>query len=1083
MRKLLLTLLFAWYAFICLAQNNTITGTVTDDKGDPLPGAVITLKQTQLRAVVNPQGGFAISLPNGSGNILIFTFIGFKSQEVDITGKTTVAVKLLSVSTDMTEVVVTALGINRAKASLGVSQQSVNVEDMTEARASNIADLLDGKVAGLQVTTSGQSNGSTRLVLRGMGSISGDNQPLWVVDGVPIDNTDSNGQVGNLDYGNNAANLNPDDIASLEVLKGPNAAALYGSRAANGAILVTTKKGKKGNGWGVSLNSNYMASQIQQFPYFQNIYGEGGNSTLNINNVNSHGIVQEGAYNTSYGGPLLGQPYATYSGKPTTYSPQLNNVTAFYQRAYSSTQNVSISNANENSSFRFSYTRNDANDVIIQQNLQTKDNFSFNASKTFNPMLTIDTRLQYVKGIVQNRTYRNGDPNNITNVYYNLTRSTGLADFSPWKDGSGNEFANGTSTYENPMWIINEDSNQDINNTVIGGLTATLHFLPSLSFRAQSSTNMIWGNRNTFIQKGSLKNLPGSYNTFQQNNQNWNTEGLLMYNKQFKNFSIIANFGGNIRSLNYYNATSNLTSLAAHDIKNLSNNGSVPTTSELLTKSQTNSLYGTASFGYKSYLYVDVTGRNDWSSTLPAANRSFFYPSISSSFVFSEFFKIPQNIISFGKLRAAIAMVGNDTSPYNLISSFNYAGNFNSNPYVTFDTQLKNSNLKPEQTTSTEIGTELKFLKDRISLDASIYQKDTRNQILSGTVSSTTGFSTRFINAGEVQNKGFEISINATPIQTRSFTWNVTANFSTNSNKVLSLSDGLTQFKLGGTLLTSVYAEVGQPIGVLRGEDQAKDANGNVLIQPANGQPYSMSTPFTTDAAALPILGNFQPKGLGSFGSTFKYKSWDLSFLISARFGGQIFSGSYWQAEQKGVTIESLGGRDAYEFASIILGEASNSLLGKTSLYNLPYPDASRPKGMQFQGYFPLTDAQGNIVYDSKGLMIADLTKPNTLWIQPQAYWGRAYHINSMITFDDSYIKLNQVIIGYTVPIKLLQRTGNLIRTARVSLVSRNLWTILQHTPRGVDPESAMSSGNSQGLENGGALPYTSYGFDLKLSF
>jgi TonB-linked SusC/RagA family outer membrane protein len=1083
MRKLLLTLLLVWYGFTSLAQNHAITGTVTDDKDEPLPGAVVTLKQTQTRTVVNPQGSFKIAIPNGSSNTLIFTFIGFKTQEVDITGKTALTIKLEAISTDMTEVVVTALGINRAKASLGVSQQSVNVEAMTEARASNIADLLDGKVAGLQVTTSGQSNGSTRLVLRGMGSISGDNQPLWVVDGVPIDNTDSNGQVGDLDYGNNAANLNPDDIASIEVLKGPNAAALYGSRAANGAILVTTKKGKKGAGWGVSLNSNFMATQVQQFPYFQNIYGEGDNSILNKNTRGSLGVVQEGSYSASDGAPMLGQPFATYSGVLTTYSPQLNNITTFYQRAYSSTQNISISNNNDNSSIRFSYTRNDANDVIIKQNLQTKDNFSFNASKTFNPQIKIDTRLQYVKGVVNNRTYRNGNPNNITNIYYTLPRSTGVNDFSPWKDASGDELLIGSGGgFENPMWVINEDSNQDINNTIIGGLTATLRISKSLSFRAQSSANMIWGNRNTFVQKGSITNIPGSYSTFQQNNQNWNTEGLLMYNKRVKDFSIVANLGGNIRSLNYYTLQSNLTSLGSHDFKNLANNGSIPTTSEILNRSQTNSLYGTVSFGYKSYLYIDVTGRNDWSSTLPASSRSFFYPSISSSFVFSEFFKIPQSVMSFGKLRASLAKVGNAPNAYNLISAFNYVGTFNSNPYFTFDTQLKNIYLKPEQTTATEIGTELKFLHDRISIDASVYQKNTQNQILSGTLSATTGFSSRSINAGEVQNKGFEISVAGTVLQTRSFMWNVTTNYSINHNKVISLSDGLTQIKLGGSSLTSVYAEVGQPIGVIRGEDQAKDAQGNILIQPSGGKPYSLSTPFTTDGHALPVLGNFQPDAIGSFGSTFTYKNWDLSFLVTARFGGQIFSSSYWRAQKAGTTLSSLEGRDAYEFSYLILGEGTTQQLGLAGLYNMPYPDAARQKGMQFAGYYPLTDASGNIVYDTNGLMIADKTKPNTLWIQPGLYWANTYHINSMVTFDDSYIKLNQVIIGYTVPAKFLQ-TRSVIRSVRISLVGRSLWTILQHTPRGIDPESGMSAGNAQGLENGGALPYTSYGFDLKLSF
>ncbi|MDB5112870.1 MAG: SusC/RagA family TonB-linked outer membrane protein, partial [Mucilaginibacter sp.] len=645
----------------------------------------------------------------------------------------------------------------------------------------------------------------------------------------------------------------------------------------------------------------------------------------------------------------------------------------------------------------------------------------------------------------------------------------------------GNEYSSGTTGLENPQWLINENHNQDITNTIIGGVTAYINIFKDLQFRAQTSGNLIWGNRNTFIQKGGVNNVNGSYSELQQNNQNWNTEGLFTYRKNTGNFSIVANAGGNIRTFNYYNTSATASQLIVHDIASLSNNASVLSGTESLIRSQTNSLYGVASVGYKGYLYLDVTGRNDWSSTLPAANRSFFYPSASTSFIFSEFFKIPQNIMSFGKLRGSIANVGNDTSPYNILGAFStVAQPFNGQPLVNYDQVLRNSNLNPESTTSIEFGLELKFLHDRISFDGSVYSKKTTNQILQGAINPASGYSTQFINAGEVTNKGIEISVSATPVRSGNFSWDVTMNLSANRNKVVSLSPGLTQFRLGGALLTSVYAEVGQPIGTIRAEDQAKDAQGNVIIQPSSFMPYSASTPFTTDGKATPILGNFQPKGLGSFGSTFRYKAFDFNFLLSGRWGGQIFSGSYWRADQNGITVESLGGRNAYELSNTILGEGTTAQGGKTSLYGNPYPDASRSKGSIFQGYYPLVDGSGNIVYDKNGLMIADKTKPNTQYINPNTYWTRAYHINSELVFDDSYIKLTQVIIGYNVPRRLLSKT--VFKSARISLVGRNLWTILQHTPRGIDPESANSSGNAQGLELGGALPYASYGVDLKFS-
>jgi TonB-linked SusC/RagA family outer membrane protein len=1097
MRKFLSMLFLTWLTCNCYAQTTVIKGRVTDEKGQPLPGVTITLKNTQQHTVSNTDGNFILNAVTTISKTLTFRFIGYGTRDIDLEGKTTIDVKMDPESKGLDEVVITALNIPREKKSLGVSQQSVNVDDMTQARAANITDLLDGKVSGLQITTSGQSTGSTRVVIRGMGSITGDNQPLWVVDGVPIDNSDGqngNSNMNGIDYGNGASALNPDDIQNIEVLKGPNAAALYGSRAANGAILVTTKKGKKNAGLGVSFNENYMAGRILQFPDFQNIYGEGINSSLS-GTPNAQNLVQEGGSTKSWGGPMLGQPYADFSGAPISYVPHPDNITSLYQTAYTLNQNVAISNAFETpgvngapplaSSIRFSYTRTDANDVMQKQNLQKKNNFSMNVSKDFTSYLRIDTRLQYLQTDVQNRVGRNEDPSNPMNTYLNLPRSVGINDLTPWKDDAGNEFTSGNIGLENPYWLINENYNHDNLNTIIGGLTATLKIIPGLQFRAQVSSNLNWGGRQVFLQKGAASNNNGKlgfYSESAQNNQNWNTEGLLMFNKQIKDFSILANLGGNIRKVNNSATSSQITSLLGHDVMNLANNASISTSNGNVQRSQVNSLYATASIGYKGYLYLDLTGRNDWSSTLPAANRSFFYPSVSTSFVFSEFFHIPQGVMSFGKFRAAVAVVGNDTNPYNLNSLFGYRTSFNGNPLVTFDNILRNNDLKPEKTTSTELGLELRFLHDRISFDGSVYKKNTTNQILTGAVSLASGFQNRVINAGSVSNKGIELSVNVTPVRGTNFQWDINTNFSVNRNRVNSLADGITQFRLGGALLTSVYAEVGQPIGVIRGEDWMKDANGHVLIIPTSGVPYSETTPYASTGNIQAYLGNFQPDALASFGSTFRYKDFDFKFLLSGRFGGQLFSGTYWRANQNGVTTETLANRDAYEFSNVILGEGGNATnFNQTSMYGYTYPDGSRIKGPIFQGYYPLTDSKGAIVFDKNGRMIADLTKPNTYYPGLQTYYQRYSHINSLMIFDASYIKLTQVIIGYTIPRQFIKRT--IFKSARISLVGRNLWTILQHTPRGVDPESSNSSGNAQGLELGGALPYTYYGADFTFSF
>lgn len=1080
MRKLLFTLFLTWLASISYAQGPVIKGRVTDEKGDPLPGVTVTLKGTQQRTVTNPDGVFSLNPGAAASKILVFTYISFQTQEVNIAGKQTVDVKLMPESKDLTEVVVTALNIPRNKASLPYAVQGVNVNDMTEARAGNITDLLDGKVSGLQIVTSGQPTGSTRVQLRGAGSITGNNQPLWVVDGVPIDNTDSNGQVGNLDYGNNAADLNPDDIENIEVLKGPNAAALYGAKAANGAILVTTKKGKKNAGLGISYNGNYMASRVLQYPNFQYIYGEGGNDRLQGTLVGplGQGVVQAGTGGgRNWGAPMLGQPYLTPSGKLIAYTPQPNAVSNLFQTGGASTQNISLSNATDNSAARFSYSRYDANDVVAKQNVVAKNNFQMSISRDFSPRITVESHVQYIQETVTNRTLRNEDPANPLNYLNNAVLSIPLSSLIPWKDANGNAFnGGGSGNIENPYWDINENGNQDTHNTIIGGVTATIKIIKGLQFRAQESANLLWGNRYTFIQKGSLTNPNGSYSEFQQNNRVWDSQGLLMFNRHISDFSILANVGSELRSTNYYNTGATTNQLLVHDVRSLTNNASVVIPSEGFLRSQINSLFATASIGYKEYLFVDLTGRNDWSSTLPPKNASFFYPSVGGSFVFTELLKMPKNILSYGKLRASIARVGNDTSPFNLYNAFNSAGVFNGVSYLAFDQQLKNSNLKAELTTSTELGAELHFLNDRLTLDADVYKSSTVNQLLTGNAPPEFGFGTQIINSGEVQNKGLEVTLSGMPVKSRDFSWQAILNFSMNRNKVVSLSPGVTSARLGGAVTASNWAIVGMPLGVLKAEDQQYSSAGYKIINPASGLPYYTSAiPGYT-----PIVGYASPKALTSFGSTFRYKNFSFNFLASARIGGSLYSGTGFRYYTSGSSATTLGGRDAWLFSDGVLGENSNEQKGITSLYNLAYPDAGRAKGSIWPGYYPVLDASGNPVKDANGFMIADLTKPNTKYISPQTYWQQTGHVGHLYTFDASYVKLTQVIMTYGLPVSLLRKT--VFKAATISLVGRNIWTIFQKTPRGIDPESAAFSGNAQGLEQGGSLPYATYGIDLKVS-
>jgi TonB-linked SusC/RagA family outer membrane protein len=1080
MKKLLCNLMLVWCVTLsCYAQNLTVKGKVTDDKGAPLSGVTVTIKSTSRRAATNVDGMYSITV-NSANAVLVFTHIGLGAQEIPVNGKSVIDVKLTASVEGLTEVIVTALNIPRNKASLGYAAQSVGVNDLTEARATNITDLLDGKVAGLQLTTSGQSTGSTKIQLRGPGSISNNNQPLWVVDGVPIDNNDSNGQVGDLDYGNNAADLNPDDIESIVVLKGPNAAALYGSKAANGAILVTTKKGKKNGGFGISYNGNYMATHIMQSPDLQFVFGEGSNGNMSGTFVGplGQGVLQAGTGGgRNWGGLLLGQPYLSTSGQPITYSPQPNVLNNFFQVAGASTQNISLSDATDNSAIRFSFTRLDANDIVLNQNQVQKNNFQLNASHDFATWVRIESRIQYIQETVTNRMYRNEDPLNPFNYFNQAVLSIPLASLIPWKDANGNEFNSGGSNnnYDNPYWVIHEDSNQDTHNTILGGVTATFKLTKGLQFRAQESADLLWGNRYTFVQKGSLSNQNGSYNEFQQNNQVWNTEGLFMYNAHISDFSIVANLGGNLRNTNYYNTSAGTSQLAVQNVMALSNTTSILSASESFLKSQVQSAYGTASVGYKDFIYLELTDRSDWSSTLPVKNSPFNYPSASGSFVFTELWKdIPKEILSFGKIRASVAQVGNDPSPYNLVNSFSNStgATYNGVSLLSFDQQLKSANLKPEITTSTEIGAELHFLNERLSLDASVYKSESKNQFLTGNVPPESGFSTEIINAGEIQNKGLEVTLSGTPVKTRNFSWDAIYNFSMNRNLVVSLLPGLTSFRLGGTNTASTFAVVGKPLGELEGQDEDKSSSGLNIINPANGLPY-----YTT---VNPILGNAQPKALMSFGSTFRYKAFSFNFLLTSRIGGSIYSGTAQKYFTSGAAAQTLQGRDAWLFSNGVLGESGNEQKGITTLYNLPYPDASRVKGSLFPGYYPVLGANGQPVLDANGNMVADLTKPNTYYLLPQTYWQQTGHLTHFFIYDATFVKLSQVIATYTFPQSFLRKT--IFKSGSLSLVGRNLWLIYQRTPRGIDPESAQNAGNAVGLEDAGSVPYASYGVDLKVS-
>ena len=1078
MRICLALLLFIIATGSTYGQRIPVRGIITDATATPIPGVTVTVKGTTQNAISKEDGTFLLNLLSTNNVTLVLSHTGFVTKEVKVTGTDDIKVSLVQSEKLLEDVIVVSpLGLTRKAKSIPYSSQAVDPEALTEARDVNITNGLAGKVAGIQVTTTGQPGSSSRVILRGDNSITGNNQPLWVVDGVAINN--NMGEAGgNVDYGNGAQDLNPDDIESIEVLKGPNAAALYGSRAANGAILVTTKKGKIGDKTlGVSFNQNLMKYTVTQWPEYQNVYGEGSNGRLvaDANRIvpGTNGVNMGTTYQ-SWGTPMLGQPFNNFSGQPHGYLPQPNNIRDMYRSPFVNTSNVSVSKADAISSFRASYTFTKANDVIENTNLKDKHNLSLAASRKIGSRISLDTRVLYTNDATKNRVVRNLDPSSPMGQFVWMSRSTDVNAFKPWKDANGNSLQLAALVdSENPFWSIYENENEDAHSRLIGGVTATVELTKTLRFRGQVSGDINNGTFYQYRELGGKTNPRGSYSNNTTSDNSWTYEGMLLYNKQLStDFSLNGVIATSLRSDKSQGRSASLNALLVHDMPSISNSNTIPVAQEYLVKSKTSSVYGNVTLGFRDFLFLDITGRNDWSSTLPINKNSFFYPSIGGSFLFSEFLS-KESIVSYGKLRASWARVGNSPQAYQLINTYSFGGLFFNNPSLDYTDQLKNADLKPEQTESKEIGADLAFFKNKLRISVSAYSSSSTNQIIRASAPLETGFTERAINAGEITNKGIEATVSATPIKIKKWSWDVAANFSTNKNMVVSLVPGVTRFDLGGAVGARINAEVGAPYGVIRG--MAPYKVGDTILVGANGRVIQENI----------AVGNYRPDWLGSFRSTLRYGAFDLSIQATVKYGGMLYSATYARAMFQGTTIKSLEGRDEWLFSSLILGEngfEQRNVGQVVGAVTTRYLDSLRVKGLQYANAYLPKVVNGVQVVDKNGRLVPG--DRSLGFVYPQLVNGNDKVTGDVpyVTFDATSVRISEMIFGYTVPQKVLNN-AKFIKGARIAFVGRNLWQIYQNTPRGIDPESANSSGNAQGIEAGGSFPYAQWGFDLKLSF
>ena len=1024
-----------------------VSGQVVDNaSGDPLIGVNIVEVGTQNGTTTDVNGRFALTTASANAQ-LAFSYIGYERQTVNLAGRATVTVRLAPDNALLDDVVVTAFGIEREQRALGYSVGEVSGDDLAEVRDVNVANALSGKVAGVTVSKPATgASGSSRVIIRGISTLdrNDSNQPLYVVDGVPIDNTtiSSAGMWGGVDGGDGISGINPDDIESLTVLKGGAAAAIYGSRALNGAIIITTKRARFGSNMGIEFNSNTTFENVLVSTDFQDEYGQGtrGAAPTTAESARSTNTV-------AWGSRLDGSQVINWDGQMRPYSAVGNNLTRFYEGGLTTTNTLAITAATENATVRMSgsYLYNDG---ITPSSGLTRGTFNLRGTAKFGTRLTADAKLNFIREDVFNRPRLSDSPGNPNFSVFLLAPNVDVKTMRCPADlpscsklgatATGNELHPFENTFaQNPYWAATAFTQSDEERRLIGVTSLSYAFTPWLSLQGRFGADT-YTLRRTNIEPYGTAYIP----TGSQSEQNFditelNTDFLLALNRDLTaDIGLVANFGGNI--LYREREDLSLGGGGGFSIPNLEvvTNLASQGTGYGLSRSRTNSLYGQAEVSYKNYLYLTATGRNDWASTLPEDNNSYFYPSLSASLVFTELFARP-DWLDFGKLRAAVARVGGATDPYRLLLTYQLNGSSHlGKPRGGISqSEIPLADLKPYSSDEYEVGFDLQTFSRRVGLDFTYYSRKTENQILGTTISSTSGFGSRVINAGAIENKGIEALLSTTPLLTNRMRWEVSFNFARNQNKVLSLLEGDENgsLRLGESrnLGNYVTAEVGKPFGTIRGSGYRRDDQGRLVFD-ADGLP--VATPDKVE------LGNATPDWSGGISTSFRYDRFTLSGLIDMRFGGEFYSALNANAYAAGLHKNTLNGREGG-----IVGEG----------VSLP-----------------------TCTVQSDGTLTG--CQPNTVNAAAQDYYGRiAGQIGEEFVYDASFVKLRELQLAYRVPEKLFRGAG--IQQMSISLVARNLWLIHSNVPN-LDPESSFRNDSEGiGLELAGVPQTRSLGFNLNV--
>ncbi|MBV8253667.1 MAG: SusC/RagA family TonB-linked outer membrane protein [Chitinophaga sp.] len=1037
-----------------IAQEIRVSGVVTSrTDAQRIPGAVIRVKGAATGAQTDADGRFAINVHEK--DTLQVYFMGFEPVSVMVGSNRVINISLESSNRKLDEVVVTALGISREKKSLGYAVQELKSKDISEAKETNLVNALSGKIAGVQVTNSQGNMGSSRIVIRGETSIAGNNQPLFVLDGVPVDNSQLGVGTGR-DFANAISDINPDDIAAISVLKGPNAAALYGSRASGGVIVIKTKTGKDTQGGlGVTVNSGATFEKVLILPDFQNSYGQGTGGQFSYKDGKGGGLND--GVDESWGPKMDGRliPQFFSNGTPVPFVAHPNNVKDFYVTGYTLNNGLSVGGSSEKIDYRFSYNNTKQTGILPNTGISRN---TFVASNTFRltPKLTLSTYANYIRSAADNLPGVDGRRgNSVTLQFIWFGRQVDIEKLKNYKNPDGTDFNWNHSYYSNPYWIQNENTVGMQRNRFLGNARLSYEIQPWLTAAFRIGTDYYQDRRKYRVAYYTNGTPFGSYTEDAYAVSETNGEFTLNAKKKLgSNFDIDVLAGGNLRTNQYEQNYQQAPRLAVKGVYTLNNSRDPLVSTNYLSRQKVYSAFASAQVGYHNYAFVNLTARNDWSSTLPVA---YFYPSINASLVLSEAFHIQSDVLSLLKLRGGWAQVGKDTDPYLQVNTYPFNTPFGSQPLLTVSDKYLSRNIKPEITTSTELGVEAGFFKNRAKVDVTYYNTTSRNQILLADVSGSTGYLKKLLNSGELKNHGVEVQLGGSPIITRSgFRWDVNVNYARNVSEVVSLdSDGfLNSFVLGSSGNIQVIATKGQRYGALFGSGFARDAQGHILVN-ADGRPQTDPT--------QKVLGYFTPKWTGSINNAFSFKGFNLSFLIDTKQGGSIWSGTNGTGMRTGVLAATMPGRDQEHGGLPYYNDGTKNV-------QLPSHDATAPNGEVVK--------HDGIIFDG---YTAD-GKKNTAILSAMDYYKSAYSssLSEPSIFDASFIKLREVRIGYTLPQTIVKRWG--MQAVNIALVGRNLGYLSKKAPN-IDPETAFNTGNGQGLETLQIPTTRSFGFNLNVSF